>query len=641
MAGRRSALAGIDTLRGLSRGVPPLPTDEGVLRRLAATHVTFWPGARFPAWARDAWESCGIEDPLRLVPEPDTRRALTRLREDRVWRNELGLVDGLRGELDTAWFAGTVTGPDLLAAIPARYTMPVRNDSDSPAMQGLERTLRAFLAGALGSDTDAWLRLLTAVEEVRTAPGADRDATWPDLLARAADTTPDPRRIVPHAKVTGRDREKLLRWREWTWPAGEVLRRAPDAKILDALMPLLPDHTGWLLALYVVAQRMAAPEAVVEHVKGCGDREALMMLAEWIDLDPPAHRALLAFGDPEIHLALLAPHFYTGSEEARGVLDGSVPLAPYEARIPGNAYPDLLHAAEPELIEAAFVHDRGRFKTAEQLVGCLNLLRRGGPHRLSALLATGRVGPAVTKMCKQALASADPLAALEKRAERELTTEKLASRLRRVRVTRGFADTERLLALFPDIDWAYLEAEHAREPFEFWSVVVGRATTPSAVAARHADAILGDRRGSYRARPVRDPEIARGMARHGLRASDWRAITLRADRLLADGLLTDRDLVSVAAPADRILGYLGSALRRPDAPPQARAATERIAELVAVHLDGSADPDAAWQRTYARLTGQDPRWPRASSIEATLTETTLTETTLTETTLTETTLTEG
>ncbi|MGO4758706.1 hypothetical protein AB4212_60570, partial [Streptomyces sp. 2MCAF27] len=233
-----------------------------------------------------------------------------------------------------------VTGPDLLAAIPARYTMPVRNDSGSPAMQGLERTLRTFLAGALGSDTDAWLRLLTAVEEVRTLPGADRDATWPDLLARAADTTPDPRLIVPHAKVTGRDREKLLRWREWTWPAGEVLRRAPDAKILDALMPLLPDHTGWLLALYVVAQRQAAPEAVVEHLARRGDREALMMLAEWIDLDPPAHRALLAFGDPEIHLALLAPHFYTGSEEARGVLDGSVPLAPYEARIPGNAYPD-------------------------------------------------------------------------------------------------------------------------------------------------------------------------------------------------------------------------------------------------------------------------------------------------------------
>ncbi|MDW6059133.1 hypothetical protein SAZ11_15245 [Streptomyces sp. FXJ1.4098] len=419
--------------------------------------------------------------------------------------------------------------------------------------------------------------------------------------------------------MTGRAREKLLRG-EWTWPAGEVLRRAPDAKILDALMPLLPDHTGWLLALYVIAQRQAAPEAVVEHLVRRGDREALMMLAEWVDVDRPTQRALLALGDPEIHLALLAPHLYTGPEVARRVLDGSVPLAPYEATIPGNAYPDLLHAAEPELIEAAFAHDRGRFKTPEQLVGCLNMLRRGGPHRLSALLATGRVGPAVTKMCRQALASADPLAALEKRAERELTTKKLASRLRGARVKAGFSDTERLLALFPDIDWAYLEAEHAREPFEFWSVVVGRATTPSAVAARHADAILGDRRGSYRRRPVRDPEIARGMARHGLRASDWRAITLRADRLLADGLLTDRDLVSVAAPADRILGYLGSALRRPDAPHQARAATERIAELVAVHLDGSADPDAAWQRTYARLTGQDPRWPRAGSIEATLTE---------------------
>ncbi|WP_086860488.1 MULTISPECIES: hypothetical protein [Streptomyces] len=631
MTGRRSALAGIDTLRGLSRGAPPLPADEGVLRRLADTHVTFWPGARFPAWARDAWEAWdgrGIADPLRLVPQPDTHRVLGRLREDRVWSDKLGIVESLRGELDTAWFAGTVTGPDLLAVIPARYTMPVWLLAESPAMHGLERTLCSFLAGALGTDTDAWLRLMTAVEEVRTLPGADRDATWPDLLERAADTTPDPRRIVPYAKVTGRDREKLLRWREWTWPAGEVLRRAPDAKILDTLMPLLPDHTGWLLALYVVAQRQAAPEAVVEHLTRRGDREALMMLAEWIDLDPPTHHALLALGDPEIHLALLAPHFYTGSEEARQVLDGSVPLAPYEARsvdmrlrrVPGNAYPDLLHAAEPELIEAAFEYDRGRFKTPEQLVGCLNMLRRGGPHRLSALLATGRVGSAVTKMCQKALASADPLAALEQRAERELTTEKLASRLRKVRVTRGFVDTERLLALFPDIDWAYLEAEHAREPFDFWSVVVGHATAPTAVAARHADAILADPRPSYRNRPVRDPEIARGMVRHGLRASDWRAITLRADRLLADGLLTDRDLVSVAAPADRILGYLGSALRRPDAPAQARAATERIAELVAVHLDGSADPDAAWQRTYARLTGQDPRWPRSSSIEATLTE---------------------
>ncbi|MGY0057473.1 hypothetical protein ACWY4P_13050 [Streptomyces sp. LZ34] len=628
MTGRRSALAGIDTLRGLSRGAPPLPADEGVVRRLAATHVTFWPGARFPAWARDAWDGCGIADPLRLVPEPDTRRVPNRLREDRVWSDKLGINETLRGDLDTAWLAGTVTGPDLLAAIPARYTMPVWNDSDSPAMHGLERTLCAFLAGALGTDTDAWLRLMTAVEEVRTLPGADRDATWPDLLARAADTTPDPRRIVPYAKVTGRDREKLLRWREWTWPAAEVLRRAPDAKILDALMPLLPDHTGWLLALYVVAQRQAAPQTVVEHLKRCGDREALVMLAEWIDADPPTHRALLAHGDPEVHLALLAPHVYLGPAEARQVLDGSVPLAPYESRsadmrlrrVPGNAYPDLLHAAEPELIEAAFTHDRGRFKTPEQLFGCLNLLRRGGPHRLSALLATGRVGPAVTKMCHQALASADPLAALEKRARRELTTAKLASRLRRVRSTVGFVDTERLLALFPDIDWAYLEAEHAREPFEFWSAVVTHATTPSAVAARHADAILGDRRGSYRRRPVRDAEIARGMARRGLGSSDWRAMTLRADRMLADGLLTADDLVSVAAPADRVLGYLGGALRRPDAPPQARAATERIAELVATHLDGDDDPDGAWQRVYARLAGQDPRWPRSSSIEATLTE---------------------
>ncbi|OMI41074.1 hypothetical protein, partial [Streptomyces sparsogenes] len=39
---------------------------------------------------------------------------------------------------------------------------------------------------------------------------------------------------------------------------------------------------------------------------------------------------------------------------------------------------------------------------------------------------------------------------------------------------------------------------------------------------------------------------------------------------------------------------------------------------VATHLDGSDDPDAAWQRVYARLAGQAPRWPRASSIEATL-----------------------
>lgn len=619
---RSSALAAIDTLRGLSRGAPPLPADEGVLRVLSATHVTHWPGAEFPHWVReawDAWDGRGIADPLRPVPAPDTRRALSRLREDRAWSDNLGIVESIRGELDTAWLAGTVTGPDMLAAIPARYTMPVRNLHGSPFLWVLERTLRAFLAGALGTDTDAWMRLLTAVAEVRTDPRAAHDTTWPDLLARAADTPPDPRRIVPHPKVSGRARENLLRRGEWTWPAGEVLRRAPDAKILDALMPLLPDHTGWLLALYVVAQRMPAPEAVVEHLKRSGDREALLLLAEWADTDPPTHRALLAVGDPEIHLALLAPHFSLGSEEARQVLGGSVPLAPYEPRIPHNAHPDLLHAAEPELIEAAFAHDRGRFKTPEQLAGCLNLLRRGGPPRLSALLATGQVGPAVTKMCHRALASADPLAALEARAKRELTTEKLASRLRKARRYR-FDDTDRLLVLFPDIDWAYLEAEHAREPFPHWSVVVAHAVTPSAVAARHADAILRDPRGSHRQRPVRDAEIARGMARHGLGGADWRSITMRTDQLLTDGLLTDRDLVSVAAPAERILGYLGSALRRPDAPPGARAAAERVAELVAVHLDGDDDPGAAWQRAYARLAGQDPRWPGPSSIEATLTE---------------------
>ncbi|MEV5986780.1 hypothetical protein AB0L85_17430 [Streptomyces sp. NPDC052051] len=625
----RAAVAAIELLRQLAveqGGVePPLPRDDKAVGFLGRTHRSHWPRRTgCPEWLIEAWRRCDypVDDPRapRRTAPADRDRLLRQLRDeigtpDPRW--SLNLVMG--EELSAAYLDGTLTPAEILAVYPARWTMPVRERCEHGCLRrAFEHALWAHLKASLGADTDAWLRLLTVVDQI-CAPDADGPLAlldWPDLVKRSQDVdSADPERFVPAKDLTAKKVWDVLFRAQWWWPAGEVLRRC-DADTLDVLIPVLSAGTRLALAQYTVAMRHGTPRGVLEHLLRSDDREALRAVAEGIDLTPRTALRLLTVGDPDIHIAVLGAHFCIYPEEhVAAVTDPAVPLAPFVDRISWSALPDCLHAIEPELIEAAFASShQPKFKMPEQLTGCLNLLRQGGPARLSALLATGRVSPGVVRICQKALAAPDPLTALEARVERELTTPKLVSRLRRVgsRVSR----TDRLMRIFSRPDWDLLEAEHAREPFDHWPQMINRKATPPDVAARHADAINVDFRSH---RPYGDhPEVARGLLRSGLGyGAHMDRATRRLEDLLTAEMISADDLIQVARVGPCVLRYLGEARHRPDAPPQVAEAVDKLAELVRTWLP--VTDDAAWQRLYTRLAGLDPSGPERGTIHDLLT----------------------
>ncbi|MCN9243365.1 hypothetical protein NGF19_21700 [Streptomyces sp. RY43-2] len=627
----RAAVAAIDLLRQLAveqGGVePPLPRDDMAVGFLGRTHFSHWPGPNgCPEWLLEAWRRCDYpvdhpHAPRRTVPI-GRDRLLEQLRDEVEspfprWAAKLVMC----AELSAAYLDGTLTPAEILAAYPARWTMPVRERFEYGRLRrAYERELQAHLKASLGADTDAWLRLLTVVDQ-DCAPDTDGPSAflgWPELVKRSQDIdAADPERFVPAKDLTSKKVEDLLFYARWWWPAGEVLRRC-DADTLDVLIPVLPAGTRLALARYTVALRHGTPREVLEHLLRSDDREALRAVAEGIDLTPRTALRLLTVGDPDIHLAVLGVHFYIHAEEHVAALtDPAVPLAPFVDRIPWNALPDCLHAIEPELIEAAFASShQAKFKMPEQLTGCLNLLRQGGPARLAALLASGRVSPGAARICRTALAAPDPLAALEARVERELTTPKLVSRLRRLGSRAGSDQADRLMRIFSRLDWDLLEVEHAREPFRFWPQMVNRQDTPLDVAARHTDAIETDHR---RHRPETDrPEVARVLVRSGLSFSaNPDAANLQLEDLLTTEVISTDDLLHDAGLGPCVLRYLAEARLRPDAPPQAVEAVDKLAELVRTHLP--ATDDEAWQRLYTRLAGLDPSGPERGTIHDILT----------------------
>ncbi|MFJ3921847.1 hypothetical protein [Streptomyces sp. NPDC090022] len=626
----QAAVAAIDLLRRLATeaggGAPALPADADAVRFLGRTHPSRYPrAAGRPEWLTEAWHRCELPTDTgnpHPAPPADGAAALERLRQDVA----AGAASPDRfpagaDRLVAAYEAGAVGAADIVAAYPARWTMPYRIRFDHErARRAFERELWTHLAASLGADPAAWLRLLTTVEAFCRpgAAGPEPLLSWPALVRRSRDTVPaDPAGLLPDRALDSRKTADQLFDARWWWPAGEVLRRC-DADVLDALMPVLPAGTGTLLARYVVALRHGTPRAVLEHLRRTGDREALLVIARGHDLTRGTALRLLEHGDPEIHLAVLDLHFHVGAEEHRAALtDPAVALAPYVDRIPWNALPDCLHAVEPELVEAAFASShRQKFKMPEQLTGCLTLLRHAGPARLSALLATGVVSPAVTRICRKALAAPDPLAALRARVDQELTTAKLVSRLRGLGPRAGADAADRLMELFPDADWNQLEAEHAREPFRYWPQMVNRPRTPADVAARNIDAVRRDHRShrSYAEHWIADKSVLRaGLDYTG--TSD--KTTGYLEDLLTKGLITPDDLLRRVGGGPSVLRHLGDARCRPDAPAQIAQAVERVAALVHAHLPVS--DEAAWQRLYRRLAGRGPDHPERGTIEELLT----------------------
>jgi hypothetical protein len=625
----RAAVAAVDLLRRLAAeqggGTPPLPNDAEVVRFLGRTHPDRYPrSVGCPEWLAEAWRRCDLPTDAhapRPTPPADGAEALEQLLHDvAAGKPAPDHRSAQVRRLSAAYEAGTLRAADVVEAYPARWTMPRVHSDHSRAGRAFERELRTHLVTSLGTNPTSWLKLLTTVDALCRPDGEGPHTllSWPALVQRSQDTVAAaPARLLPERAPTGRKVEDQLLHARWWWPTGEVLLRC-DADVLDVLMPELPAGTGTVLAQYVVALRRGTPRAVLQHLLRSQNREALLVIARGIDLTRGTARQLLAYGDPEIHLAVLGLHFYVCAEERREALsDPSVPLAPHVDRIPWSALPDCLHAIEPELIEAAFASThRSKFKMPEQLTGCLNMLQHAGPARLSALLATGHVSPAVTRICEKALTAADPLAALRARADKELTTQKLTSRLRRLGPQAGADAADRLMELFPNTDWNHLEAEHTREPFRYWPQMVNRPSTPPDVAARNIDAIRRDyrRHRSYAENWIAD----QGTLRAGLGYSaNQEKATGQLEDLLTKGLITPDDLLRRVGQGPCVLRHLGDARCRPDAPPQIGEAVEKLTALVRKHLPMT--DEAAWQRLYQRLAGRDPRHPERGTIEELLT----------------------
>ncbi|MGW0773444.1 hypothetical protein ACWD01_07240 [Streptomyces sp. NPDC002835] len=121
---------------------------------------------------------------------------------------------------------------------------------------------------------------------------------------------------------------------------------------------------------------------------------------------------------------------------------------------------------------------------AQQLVGCLSLLRHGGRERLAVLAESGLLGATATRLCQKALAAADPAAPLAARSRRELSADRVAKRLRRAK--RSW-DTRRVIRDTPGaLDWEALEAEHRADPIPRWDEIVRHPDAPYDFRLRHA-----------------------------------------------------------------------------------------------------------------------------------------------------------
>ncbi|MFF5475616.1 hypothetical protein [Streptomyces achromogenes] len=161
------------------------------------------------------------------------------------------------------------------------------------------------------------------------------------------------------------------------------------------------------------------------------------------------------------------------------------------------------------------------------------------------------------------------------------------------------------------MDWAALEAAHAQEPLPHGQDIVRLDGVPEDVRLRHA-ALL----------PEPGPDglpggagLTRERARHGLGSHLHCAPTTQLDGPLRAGLLDGADLARLAAPAARLLAYLGAAARRTDALPEIAEARALLAGLVRTGL--GTDP-AAWHGVARRLTDLDPEWNPITTAEALL-----------------------
>ncbi|MFE6225048.1 hypothetical protein [Streptomyces sp. NPDC057854] len=586
------AVAALDLLYSLAPPDAPRPDDPGLLRTLRA-----YAPAPAPTLAE-----------LRTRP-PETHGSGA-------------------GHTERAYVEGVLPAEELLALLPARRLLLLPHDWRRLAFatawrNALARTLHA----TLGTDPDAWLSLAATVT---ASEAASEGLTWAQLLERCtgSDTAPPP----PVDAATGRPRpstpDEALRLLErgdhlWAWPEGTLLCLA-DPDVVAAVLPRLGPDGPWLLAAYLLRYD-DTPRTALDRLLADRDPDALRVLAaqsRWMRRSGGVER-LVDLDDPEVDLTLLRQgtrrpvthRIVTRSRPAEGAPSlGARVLAAWRAdgsaRPPGGLM--WLCSAEPDLVEELLAREGAKLVLGHQLRGCLSLYEHGGPDRLARLVARDALGRTATTVCAKALASADPAAVLRARLDRELAPGKLVRKLRRARTA---AHTRDLLTSLPPgepVDWTALEAAHAEEPLPHWQDIVRLDGAPDDVRLRHA-ALLPEPGPDGLPGGVR---VTRERARHGLGDHFPCAPTTQLDGLLTAGLLAAHDLLHLAAPAARLLAYLGAAARRTDAPPQTAEARTALAELVRT---GPGTDPTAWRRIADRLTGLDPEWNPVSTVKDLLT----------------------
>ncbi|MET8506586.1 hypothetical protein ABZV60_18315 [Streptomyces sp. NPDC004787] len=614
------ALAALDLLLSLAPDDAPRPTDPEVLRALTVHEPATAPGLATPAWFAAACAAHGIP-----ASEDGYAYEMPGLADV---RSPLPETYGSGAQhFERAYAQGALPAEELLAVLPARRLLLLPYDWQRLAFADAWRAaLARRLRTALGTDPEAWLRLAATVT---ASEAAAEDLTWAELLERArseARPAPGTGTVIGRPRPTTPDEAiDLLAHGDhlWGWPEGTLLCLA-DPEVIAAVLPRLGPDGPWLLAAYLL-RHDRTPRAALDRLLTDRDPEALRVLAaqsRWMERSG-AVRQLVDLDDPEVDLALLRHgvsrtllHRIVSRSRPGGgrpSLGGRV-LADWRAG--GAAWPAggtaWLCSAEPDLVEALLDATGSRLGLAEQLLGSLRLFEHGGAKRLARLAARSALGRSATTVCAKALASADPAAVLRARLDRELAPEKLVRKLRR---SRSAAHTRDLVASLPPgepVDWPALEAAHAEEPLPHWQELVRLDGVPEDVRLRHA-ALLPEPgpdglHGSAR--------LTRERARYGLGGLYRHAPATQLDGLLAAGFLDASDLVRLAAPAARLLAYLGAAARRTDAPPQAAEARVLLADLVRSRL--GTDP-AAWHRVAERLTGLDPAWDPDSTVEALLT----------------------
>ncbi|MFF8995649.1 hypothetical protein ACF09H_38120 [Streptomyces sp. NPDC014983] len=616
---RVHALAALDLLYSLGPDGAPRPKDPEVLRALAGYELATAPGLAVPRWFAVA---CALHD----IPVPGNGLACEAPGLAQVRARLPETYESGAQHTERAYAQGVLSSDELLTLLPARRLLLLPHDWRRLAFADAWRTaLARRLHAELGTDPDAWLRLAATVTASETA---SEGLTWAELLERARSGAGPAASAGTSIGSTGPgtpdEAIKLLERGDhlWAWPEGTLLCLA-DAEVVDAVLPRLGPDGPWLLAAYLLRYDRT-PRVALGRLLADRDHDALRVLAaqsRWLE-QSGAVEHLVDLDDPEVDLALLrhwtprpAVHrIVTRSRPGAGRPSlGARVLADWRAE--GSAWPAgglmWLCSAEPDLVAELLEREGLRLGLGHQLLGCLRLFEHGGADRLARLAGRNLLGPSAATVCAKALASADPAAVIRARLDREIAPDKLVRKLRRAQHAWRARDIVESLPPGEPVDWAALEAAHAQEPLPYWQDIVRLDGVPEDVRLRHAallpepgpDGLPGSAR------------LTRERARHGLGGHFHCAPSTQIDGLLTAGLLDGADLVRLAAPAARLLAYLGGAARRTDAPPEAAEARTILADLVRSGL--GTDP-VAWRRVAERLTGLDPEWDPVSTVEALL-----------------------